>query len=69
LFLGQRSEESRGGTRHPFGRRSRGQPFPVLHDPIIRLRPPGSQLRAIRSRTRVADVDVLQWDFRVMLGE
>ena len=40
LFLGQRSEESRGGTRHPFGRRGRGQPVPVVHDPIIRLRPP-----------------------------
>ena len=40
LFLGQRSEECRGGTRHPFGRRGRGQPVPVVHDPIIRLRPP-----------------------------
>ena len=35
LFLGQRPEERRGGTRHPFGRRGRGQPVPVVHDPII----------------------------------
>ena len=40
LFVSQRSEECRGGPRHPFGRRGRGQPVPVVHDPIIRLRPP-----------------------------
>jgi hypothetical protein len=73
LFPGQRSEESRGGIRHLFGRLRCGQPFPVLvHDPDYPPAPARAadapQMRGVRSRIRVADVDVLQQVFRVMLG-